>query len=206
MEMIILKRVDGVSLDKFLPKRKDLKIIIECPICNNVRQSNSYDVLKKQSTVCIKCCDNKPKDDYAYRRSYKYRNSMRKSMLKSQAWKDAQFLRQKGAKKYWEKVRGCKLEDIYDEWTLYRKMAYLIMEKNYKKWKEIINPSDLPRGRKKYHVDHKYSVLEGFKNNILPSIISNPSNLEMIYYKDNLSKDFKCTITKKQLMEGVLGT
>jgi len=200
---IIIERVDGISLDESLPKRKDLKIIIECPKCGKKRQSNSFDVLTKKSTICIGCCDNKPKDGYGYRKFSEYRKKMSKSMKESKAWRKTNHLRINGAKEYWKKIRGGDLEEIYDSWELYRKLAYSIMEKNYRKNKKIINPNNLQRGKNKYHVDHKFSVLEGFKNNILPYVISNPFNLEMIYYKDNLSKDYKCSITKQQLLEEV---
>lgn len=207
MNCIIRERVDGISLDEFLPKRKDLKIIIECPKCGNLRQSNSYDVLTKNSTLCIKCCNNKPKKGYGYRKSSKYRQSMSESLKNSKAYKDSTHKRAKAIKKYWKENRGgFELSEIYTEWELYKKIVYKIMEVNYKKYKKIINPKKLKRGKKDYHIDHRFSVLEGFKNNILPYIISHPFNLEMKYYKDNLSKDYKCSITKKQLMEGVHGT
>ena len=77
------------------------------------------------------------------------------------------------------------------------------MESNYKKYKHIINPKKLPRGKDKYHIDHRYSILKGFKYNIPEEILSHPFNLVMMYYKDNLIKKDKCSITKKQLYEGI---
>ena len=52
-----------------------------------------------------------------------------------------------------------------------------------------------------YHLDHKYSIVEGFKNNILPEIIVNINNLEFIPWKENLSKRAKCSITKEELIK-----
>lgn len=66
-----------------------------------------------------------------------------------------------------------------------------------------VNPLDLNRGRGKYHIDHKFSILEGFKNNILPIVISHPFNLQMLKEKENISKDFRCSITKRDLYKGV---
>ena len=51
----IIERLDGKSLDEFLPKDISLKIIISCSECGNKRQSNSYHVLKHKSTLCRKC-------------------------------------------------------------------------------------------------------------------------------------------------------
>lgn len=59
------------------------------------------------------------------------------------------------------------------------------------------------RGRKNYHLDHKYSIWQGFKNNVDPSIIGHINNLEMIPYQENLSKFNKCSITLSQLLESI---
>lgn len=51
-----------------------------------------------------------------------------------------------------------------------------------------------------YHLDHKYSIAEGFKNNIDPEIIGNIINLEMIPWEENIMKNQKCSITKRELL------
>lgn len=51
-----------------------------------------------------------------------------------------------------------------------------------------------------YHLDHKYSILEGFKNGVPPEIIGNIVNLEFISWEDNLSKKDKCSINKTELI------
>jgi len=51
-----------------------------------------------------------------------------------------------------------------------------------------------------YHLDHKYSILEGFKNNIEPNIIASLNNLVFISWKENVSKRTKCSISKEQLI------
>lgn len=50
-----------------------------------------------------------------------------------------------------------------------------------------------------YNLDHKYSIIEGFKNNIDPKIIGHISNLEMLPWKENLVKQGSCSITLKEL-------
>jgi transposase len=52
-----------------------------------------------------------------------------------------------------------------------------------------------------YQLDHKYSILEGFKNNVNPEIIGNIKNLEFIPWEDNASKRHRCTITLEQLIQ-----
>jgi len=51
-----------------------------------------------------------------------------------------------------------------------------------------------------YHLDHKYSITEGFKNNIKPEIIASLNNLVFIPWKDNVMKRTKCSITKEELI------
>lgn len=51
-----------------------------------------------------------------------------------------------------------------------------------------------------YHLDHKFSISEGFKNNISSDIIGNVKNLEFIPWDENLKKRTKCSITIKELI------
>lgn len=51
-----------------------------------------------------------------------------------------------------------------------------------------------------YHLDHKYSISEGFKNNIKPQIIADLNNLEFIPWEENVKKRTKCSITKEELI------
>lgn len=52
-----------------------------------------------------------------------------------------------------------------------------------------------------YHLDHKFSIMEGFINKIDPSIIGAINNLEFIPWEDNLKKRTKCSIKKEQLIK-----
>jgi predicted DNA-binding protein YlxM (UPF0122 family) len=51
-----------------------------------------------------------------------------------------------------------------------------------------------------YHLDHKYSILEGFKNNIKPEIIASLNNLVFIPWEENVIKRTKCSISKEELI------
>lgn len=57
------------------------------------------------------------------------------------------------------------------------------------------------RGITDYHVDHKYSVQQGFINGVDAKIIGHRCNLEMLHYKDNVSKHTDCSITLEELLE-----
>jgi len=51
-----------------------------------------------------------------------------------------------------------------------------------------------------HHLDHKYSILEGFKNKISPTIIGDIKNLEFIPWEENIKKRTKCSITINELI------
>lgn len=50
-----------------------------------------------------------------------------------------------------------------------------------------------------YHLDHKYSILEGFKNKINPEVIGNINNLEFIPWEVNIQKRTRCSIKLSNL-------
>lgn len=50
-----------------------------------------------------------------------------------------------------------------------------------------------------YQIDHRYSVIEGFKNGIDPNIIGHITNLQMLPWRDNLKKKGSCSISLEEL-------
>lgn len=105
----------------------------------------------------------------------------------------------------WSKGKSCRIcynKNRYDSsvkskegYDLYYFLVWKHTHKNYKKYKHIINPNNLERGIKKHQLDHKFSISEGMKRGILPSIIGSFHNLEMIIYSSNSSKGGKCSIS-----------
>jgi transposase-like protein len=92
---------------------------------------------------------------------------------------------------------------------------YLKIEDDYKKYKNdvmrITNQQQIDklsnyqkRGNSGvegvYHLDHKYSILEGFKNKISPTIIGGIKNLEFIPWEENIKKRTKNSITINELI------
>jgi hypothetical protein len=53
---------------------------------------------------------------------------------------------------------------------------------------------------KDFHLDHKFSISEGFKQNISPEVIGNIVNLRVISARENISKSDSCSITKEELL------
>lgn len=52
-----------------------------------------------------------------------------------------------------------------------------------------------------YHIDHMYSIMNGYKNQVSPLIIGDEINLKMINWEDNLSKHSSCSITLEELLD-----
>ena len=83
----------------------------------------------------------------------------------------------------------------YLEFKKYRRKVYYWTSKNDLTQLENYNK----RGRVGFHLDHKYSITEGFKNKVPPKVIGSIDNWEFICYTDNLSKGTKCSITLEKL-------
>ena len=64
-----------------------------------------------------------------------------------------------------------------------------------------INPQNLTRSKNKYHLDHIYSISQGFKQNIDPKIIGHWTNLRMLLASENIRKNWKSDKTLKELLE-----
>ena len=78
-----------------------------------------------------------------------------------------------------------------------------LTEKNYDIFKSQINPKNLKRSWKANHLDHIYSISQGFKDRINPFLIAHPCNLQMMKARLNKKKNAKCDITIEELLEGV---
>ena len=59
---------------------------------------------------------------------------------------------------------------------------------------------DFFKRSKDFHLDHKFSIYEGFKQNIDPKIIAHYKNLEVIPMKLNIGKSSHCSITLEELL------
>lgn len=102
---------------------------------------------------------------------------------------------------YYDSIKcAFKNEDLL-KYMNYAKKVRSLTKATYKKYKDIINPNNYKIGKDLYHIDHKYSIFEGFKNNIPPEILSAKENLEPILGSKNCSKQSKCSITKNELYD-----
>jgi hypothetical protein len=91
-----------------------------------------------------------------------------------------------------KKVKGSKID-----YNRYRAEVYRITSISLRNF-ELENLDK--RGRKKYHLDHKYSICNGFNDNISPYIIGSIYNLEIITEHENTSKQTRNSISKEKLI------
>jgi hypothetical protein len=89
---------------------------------------------------------------------------------------------------------------ILEDYKYYKREVYNLTQISYKKFINMINPLNYKRNFN-WQLDHKYSVSQGFIDKIEPKIISSPYNLQMLTMKQNYSKNYKCSITKEDLLE-----
>ena len=81
----------------------------------------------------------------------------------------------------------------------------------YVKVWEITEANDLTilrnhkkRGFRKYHLDHIYSISEGFKNDIQPEAVGNIQNLRFIHHKKNIKKGGEVDDDGKKLISEIV--
>lgn len=80
------------------------------------------------------------------------------------------------------------------EFEKYKKAVWNETNKSYKKHKNILGERSRTR-----HLDHIYSILHGFRDNIVPIILGNIVNLRIIDSKMNQSKNVKSDMSKEEL-------
>lgn len=91
-------------------------------------------------------------------------------------------------------------EDDILRFDNYTKQVRILTAKTYRLYKTIINPNNLINSKSDYHIDHKYTIYDGFINKIDVKVISSKENLQMLFYTDNLSKGPKSSIGIDELL------
>lgn len=76
------------------------------------------------------------------------------------------------------------------EYENYRRAVWRISNQQYKLHKEKINPENLPRSPK-YHLDHKYSIQQGWVNGKSANEVGDWTNLQILEGKLNRQKGSK---------------
>jgi hypothetical protein len=92
------------------------------------------------------------------------------------------------------KRKDCNTSDIKE----YRRLVNMYTNRSIKifggQLENIKLRSNHNKTNNSYHIDHKFSISEGFHNSIPPFIIGSIYNLQVIPWRDNISKSNKCSI------------
>jgi len=92
-------------------------------------------------------------------------------------------------------------DDELNDIVKYKRQVRALTAKTYKKYKSEINPDNLPIGRGKFHIDHKFSLHEGYKNDVDVRVMSAKENLQILSQHENLSKQQRCDIELNELIQ-----
>ena len=180
-----------------------------CPHCNNVDKEAKYVLTRKANIEVLKCRGIIVLDDWDGRRHIKDENTYTKIKVKNikcghifecsptnlltnnvncpECGKEERM----NLLIQWSKNNSKKWRETASEWHLYRKDAHNATHNTYVKYKDKINPKDLPRGLAgvdgAYQLDHIVPVRFCFDNNIPIDVCSDITNLQMCKWEDNLS-------------------
>jgi hypothetical protein len=106
--------------------------------------------------------------------------------------------------KAWEKRKNSypnlTEEDLYLLEENYRIEVAFYSEVSVREYPESVNKKNLSRN-KQNHLDHRFSVSQGFLNHVDPVIIGSPGNLELLSSRANHAKRDKCSITIDEAVE-----
>lgn len=100
---------------------------------------------------------------------------------------------------YYDSIR-IPFEEI-ERFETYSKTVRSLTRFTFNKNRNLIDPSGLKDlDSKNYHIDHIYSISDGFLNNIEPKIIASIKNLRVIKKSENLKKGKKSELTIDELL------
>jgi len=106
----------------------------------------------------------------------------------------------KTSKYYYENRTRYSDEDI-KKFNFYKESVYKETRITISKYKNLIENIEL-RGRN-YHLDHIFSIIDGFNNNVDPKIIAHVINLRIVNYHKNCSKHKRSDITLNELLKKI---
>ncbi len=101
---------------------------------------------------------------------------------------------------YYESIR-IPFHEI-EKYEKYSRKIRLLTRFNFNRNKIQIDPNNLKNmNPSDYHIDHIYSISDGFTNRVNPEIISSYINLQILNKNDNLKKGKNSDISLTELLE-----
>jgi len=180
------------------------------PICSRRWVANNRSDTWKQKASLAKKGENNPMFNISQTNPNSLANLNRKGLTGKKQTKESNIKRSeslKGITRSKETIKKVKQTKIdkgiiwkpddpeYLEFKKYRRKVYYWTSKN--DLTTLVNHNN--RARSAYHLDHKYSIAEGFKNKVPPEIIGSINNLEFLLHTDNIKKGTRCSIKLEEL-------
>ncbi len=154
------------------------------------KENGMYGMTKEKNPFFEKTHTHETKSRWKINRNNPdYKKKMSKIM--EMLWKEEWFI--KTHRKYTDEELG--------ELACYYKDVWKYTRRAIKNYSYIINPENKKIGNKEYHIDHKYSISEGFKNKVSPKIIGSHVNLEILPWIENIRKNKRCSIFLAELKD-----
>lgn len=91
----------------------------------------------------------------------------------------------------------------YDQWQIVRGLydVYCAEVRHITNLQPLQKLDNIEKRGSDYHLDHMFSICEGFRNDVSPEIIGDITNLMMLPAHDNCVKNKKCSIALEKLLE-----
>jgi hypothetical protein len=103
---------------------------------------------------------------------------------------------------YYDSIR-IPFEEI-ERFETYSKTVRSLTRFSFNKNKNLIDPYGLKElDSKKYHIDHIYSISDGYRNDVDPKIIASYHNLRVVKKLENLQKGRKSGMELSELLEKI---
>lgn len=178
--------------NKISNKLKGRNVGFGAPGKNNKHSEKTKFLLSQNNSM--NNIENRIKVSIGVKKSYKNNDELRK--LRSETFKKAvnseEYKNIMYEKRLWKKPEEMKEYEKYCyEVSLYTKFNF----KNF--YNEIENANLRSR---EFHLDHKYSINNGFINNINPKIIGHYKNFEILHHSKNESKNSRNSIEFEELL------
>lgn len=173
-----------------------------CPKCYTKNTKLTLDYVKNKTKNIAKgyiCISSKYKNNGSRDRNHKLEFKCDKGHIFKMSWSDFDQSNSRCPTCY--NNNRIKHDSIssQEEFISYRECINRLSNENFCKYYNLINPNKLKRAFRKFHLDHIFSVSDGFKGGISPKVIASPINLRMLWWKDNISKSNKSIITLEEL-------
>lgn len=97
----------------------------------------------------------------------------------------------------------CTTREDKSDFQNYRRKIDTLTRCAYKEYAADINPYGLVRSKTGFHLDHMFSVFDGFRLCVPTYIVAHPANLTILSASGNTSKNLKSSITLEELLKRI---